>query len=69
MARLRFRLSTGEEVFKTIESDDQVAAEIDAFRNHQGEYGADFFPADDGLWVLRLAVISMGPADETPLST
>ena len=69
MARLRFRLSTGEEVFKTIESDDQVAAEIDAFRNHQGEYGAEFFPADDGLWVLRLAVISMGPADETPLST
>jgi len=37
---LRFKLSTGEEVFKTIESDDQVPAEIDAFRNHQGEYGA-----------------------------
>jgi hypothetical protein len=69
VARLRFTLSTGEEVFKTIESDDQVAAEIDAFRNHQGEYGADFFPADDGLWVLRLAVISMGPVDGTPLST
>ena len=60
VARLRFRLSTGEEVFKTIESDDQVPAEIDAFRNHQGEYGGEFFPADDGLWVLRLAVISMG---------
>ena len=69
VARLRFRLSTGEEVFKTIESDDQVPAEIDAFRNHQGEYGAEFFPADDGLWVLRLAVISMGPVDDTPLST
>ena len=51
------------------ESDDQVPAEIDAFRNHQGEYGGEFFPADDGLWVLRLAVISMGPVDETPLST
>ena len=69
VAKLRFRLSTGEEVFKTIESDDQVPAEIDAFRNHQGEYGGEFFPADDGLWVLRLAVISMGPVDDTPLST
>ena len=69
VARLRFRLSTGEDVFKTIESDDQVPAEIDAFRNHQGEYGGEFFPADDGLWVLRLAVISMGPVDDTPLST
>ena len=32
-------------------------------------YGGEFFPADDGLWVLRLAVISMGPVDDTPLST
>jgi hypothetical protein len=68
VAILRFRLSTGEEVFKTIESD-EVPAEIDAFRNHQGEYGGEFFPADDGLWVLRIAVISMGPVDDTPLST
>ena len=46
---LRFRLSTGEEVFKTIESDDQVPAEIDAFRNHQGEYGGEFFRRTTGF--------------------
>jgi hypothetical protein len=63
LAILRFTLSTGEEVTKTVD-DDQVQAEIDAFRTHQREYGADFFPVDNGVWVLRAAVISIGPAAE-----
>jgi hypothetical protein len=63
MAILRFTLSTGAEVTKTVD-DDQVQAEIEAFRTHQREYGADFFPVDDGLWVLRAAVISIGPVAE-----
>ena len=63
MASLMFTLSTGEEVRKTVDHD-QVQAEIDAFRTHQREYGADFFPVDDGVWVLRAAVISIGPVAE-----
>jgi hypothetical protein len=63
LAILRFTLSTGEQVRKTVE-DDQVQAEVEAFRTHQREYGADFFPVDDGLWVLRTAVISIGPDAE-----
>jgi hypothetical protein len=63
LAILRFTLSTGEEVTKTVD-DDQVQAEIDAFRTHQREYGADFFPIDNGVWVLRAAVISIGPVAE-----
>jgi hypothetical protein len=63
LAVLRFTLSTGEEVRKTVD-DDQVQAEIDAFRTHQRDYSADFFPVDDGLWVLRAAVISIGPVAE-----
>jgi hypothetical protein len=63
MARIRFTLSTGEEVRKTVD-DDQMQAEIDAFRTHQRDYGADFFPVDDGVWVLRDAVISIGPVAE-----
>jgi hypothetical protein len=63
LATLRFTLSTGDEVTKTVD-DDQVKAEIDAFRTHQREYGADFFPVDNGVWVLRAAVISIGPVAE-----
>jgi hypothetical protein len=63
VAILRFTLSTGKEVRKTVD-DDQVQAEIEAFRTHQREYGADFFPVDDGVWVLRAAVISIGPVAE-----
>ena len=63
VAILRFTLSTGKEVRKTVD-DDQVQAEIEAFRTHQREYGADFFPIDNGVWVLRAAVISIGPVAE-----
>jgi hypothetical protein len=63
LAILRFTLSTGEEVTKTVDYG-QVQAEIDAFRTHQREYGADFFPVDNGVWVLRAAVISIGPVAE-----
>ena len=48
MAILRFTLSTGAVVTKTV-SEDQVEAEIDAFRTHQRDYGADFFPIDGGV--------------------
>lgn len=63
MAILTFTLSTGAVVTKTVE-DDQVETEIDAFRTHQRDYGADFFPIDGGVWVLRSAVISVGPEPE-----
>jgi hypothetical protein len=68
LASLRFTLSTGEEVRKTVD-DDQMQAEIDAFRTHQRDYGADFFPVDGGVWVLRTAVISVGPDEAFPMST
>jgi hypothetical protein len=63
MASLSFTLSTGDEVRKTVD-DDQVQAEIDAFRTHQRDYGADFFPVGDGVWVLRSAVVSVGRVAE-----
>jgi hypothetical protein len=64
MAGLRFKLSTGDEVFRTIESADQVSAELEAFRRHDGEYADSYFEVDDDVWVSRDAVISIAPFAE-----
>jgi hypothetical protein len=66
MAGLRFKLSTGDEVFRTIDSADQVSAELEAFRGHDGAYADSYFEVDDDVWVARDAVISIAPfADES----
>jgi hypothetical protein len=61
MAGVRFRLSTGEDFFKSVEGDGDVPLEMESFRVQAGEYGADWFPVDNGVWVLRDAVISVTP--------
>jgi hypothetical protein len=61
MAGVRFRLSTGEDFFKSVENENDVSLEIESFKVQTGEYGADWFPVDNGVWVLRAAVISVAP--------
>src|SRR6266511_5754644 len=64
MAGIRFKLSTGDEVTKTVDSDDQAAAEVENFKSRSGDYSADWFPVDGGVWVLRSTVVSVGPVAE-----
>jgi hypothetical protein len=64
MAGLRFKLLTGDEVFKTIESADQASAELEAFRRRDGAYADSYFEIDDDVWVSRDAVISIAPFAE-----
>lgn len=61
MAGVRFRLSTGEDLFKSVENEKDVSLEIESFKGRAGDYGADWFPVDNGVWVLRAAVISVAP--------
>jgi hypothetical protein len=66
MAGVRFRLSTGEDVFKSVEADNEIPLEIESFRVRAGQYGADWFPVDNDVWVLRAAVISITPVTGEP---
>lgn len=64
---LRFKLSTGDAVVKTVESEDQVSAELNAFRVRHEPYSEHFFLVDDGVLVARDAVVSVRPVnDEEP---
>jgi hypothetical protein len=61
MAAVRFRLSTGEDFFKSVENENDVPREIETFRVRAGHYSSDWFPVDNDVWILRDAVISVAP--------
>jgi hypothetical protein len=64
MAGIKFKLSTGDEVVKTVDSHEKSAAEVESVKSRSGDYSADWFPVDGGVWVLRSAVVSVGPVAE-----
>jgi hypothetical protein len=61
MAGVRFKLSNGDEVTKTADSDEMALSEVANFKSKSGDYSADWFPVDDDVWVLRSTVVSVGP--------
>ena len=58
MGVLRFTLSTGGEVKKTV-ADDQLELEIKSFRAQAGEYSEEWIAVDDGVLVLRSAIVAV----------
>jgi hypothetical protein len=57
MANVRFKLSTGDEFFKSVDSEEEAAREVQLFRLGQTPYTEPWFEVDNGIWLSRDAVV------------
>ncbi len=64
MPSVRFKLSTGEVFYRTVDSEEVAVRQVESFFNRQADYRGEWIKVEGNAWIARSAVVAVEVRDD-----